>query len=169
MIKKKNTSESKVLIIGVGNILLRDEGLGIYAIEKLTRMNLPDHIVLAEAGTDIFKILTIEGIFEKIIIIDVIRVRKRPGSIYKFLLEDIQIESEAKSAHQIQIVDALKLIKQVDKRFEDVEVMIIGIEPECIELGTGLTNIVNSKLDLLLDKVLEESKNARSISGAEYN
>ncbi len=157
------TSEPKILVVGVGNILMMDEGIGVYALRELEKKQLPENVTLTDAGTDIFKIMSLDNEYHTVIIIDAIRRNEAPGSIYKFSIDEIKVDADDKNAHRISIVEALKLIKFSVGNYKNCQMILMGIEPEKIEFGVGLTETVQAKIDTLTELVLKEIENARSV------
>lgn len=161
-------SQNKILVVGVGNILLADEGLGIVALSELRRKLLSDDVVLFDAGTDIYKIMNFNDHFRKIIVLDAVKQKQPAGTIYRLPLEQIEIESDAKSSHQIKVIEALKLMQITIDNFKESEIIIMGVEPNRIDYCVGLSKEVENALFYFVDLVLEEIENARSIVSQEY-
>lgn len=157
------------MVVGVGNILLADEGFGIIALSELRKKILSDDVLLFDAATDIYKIMNLEENFEKIIILDAVKQKEPAGTIYRLPLHKIEIESDAKSSHQIKVIEALKLMQVTVNNFRDSEIIIMGVEPDKIEYSVGLSKEVERALVYFVDLVLEEIENARSIVGQKYN
>lgn len=162
-------SQDKILIVGVGNILLADEGFGIIALSELRKKILSDEVVLFDAATDIYKIMNLEESFKKIIVLDAVKQKQPAGTIYRLPLHKIEIESDAKSSHQIKVIEALKLMQVTIDNFRESEIIIMGVEPAKIEYSVGLSKEVERALFYFVDLVLEEIVNARSIVSQEYN
>ena len=153
----KVVSKTRILILGVGNILLRDEGIGPYAIEKLQREELPFDVELIDAGTQILDTLLSERVVEKLIIVDAIKTGGPCGSIYRFKPEDIEEVSEIKlSLHQATVIEALKILEFQNRL--PCETVIFGIEPKNIEWGLEPTNELKAKTPELIKLIKEEIK-----------
>lgn len=161
--------QDKILVVGVGNILLADEGFGIIALSELRKKIISDDVVMFDAATDIYKIMNLEGNFQKVIILDAVKQKEQAGTIYRLPLHKIEIESDAKSSHQIKVIEALKLMQVTINNFRDSEIIIMGVEPDKIEYSVGLSKEVERALVYFVDLVLEEIENARSIVSQEYN
>ncbi len=162
-------SQNKILVVGVGNILLADDGFGIIALSELRKKIFSDDVVMFDAGTDIYKIMNLDYHFQKIIILDAVKQKQRAGTIYRLPLDKIEIESDAKSSHQIKVIEALKLMQVTIDNFKNCEIIIMGVEPAQIEYCVGLSKEVDIALVYFVDLVLEEIENARSIVSQEYN
>lgn len=159
----------KLLIVGAGNTLMKDDALGIIALEQLKKIVDNPNVSFFNAGTDIFKLLIFQEKFKKIIILDVIQMGNEPGTIYRLNLDKIKEKQSEVSAHQIKLTEALKLIKLIHKNLCNTEIILYGIEPEEVSFGEGLTKKVNKSLKYLVNIVQSEIENARSIISQKYN
>jgi hydrogenase maturation protease len=150
-------ARNKTVVLGLGNPLMRDEGIGTVLIEKLSA--LADEfggIDFIDAGTGGMSILyLIEG-REKVIIIDCAYMNSSPGTIKKFRPD--QVRSVKKLAHQslheVDILKVIELAKQLDNCPPDI--IFFGIEPEKIEQGQGLTDTLTEKMQSYMDTILAE-------------
>lgn len=160
------TNDQKILVVGVGNILLSDEGIGVRVIQELQKSPPAEDVKLLDAGTDIFRIMTSDANYETIIVVDAIKGNKTPGTVFCFpVVEDLNVEIDNDSVHQIHIVEALKLMKQTVEIFRDTKILLLGVEPAKISYGVGLSTTIEQKVETLVDLVKKEIENARSIVG----
>ncbi len=159
----------KILIVGAGNTLMKDDGLGLIALHKLQKMINCENIHFFDSGTDIFKLMTIQDEYEKIIILDAIQAGNEPGTIYRLNLNEIDNINTSKSVHQIKITEALKLLKIIQNNFLKAEIIFYGIEPADISLGEGVTAVVQKSIKYLVDLVSMELADARSYDCQKYN
>ncbi len=148
---------AKLTILGVGNLLLSDEGAGIRAVEKLQEIksiSKNPNIKIIDGGTLGLDLLPIFEESEKLIIIDCVRGGEEPGTIYTMKLEDIKLKGRdlKLSMHDFTLVDVINLAKALGKKLPDIT--IYGIEPESFEMGMELTE----KVAEAVDKVVEEIK-----------
>ncbi len=162
-------SQTKILVVGVGNILLADEGIGVIALAHLRKRINYENVVLFDAATDIYRIMNFDECFNKIIVLDAVKQKQPAGTIYRLPLHNIEIESDAKSSHQIKVIEALKLMQITLKQFNESEIIIMGVEPDRIDYSVGLSEKAETALTYFVDLVLEEITNARSIVSQEYN
>lgn len=142
-----------VLVVGAGNILLGDEGVGVHVIRKLGTLDLPDNVEILDMGVAPFSIIPYLSGKRKIIIVDAVKAGGEAGNIYRFPAEQIE-KSEDKffSLHQIGIGDILTFLEPGEKE----EVIVIGIEPGEIKWGMNLSCCLEEKLSQLVDLVLKE-------------
>ena len=145
--------DPKILIIGVGNTILQDEGVGMHAARALEREKLPPGVLVIEAETSIMDFLPQIQAAEKIIIIDALRTGAPPGTIYRLTPEDLPVDA-ALSLHAMGPLQVIQLAKQAgDFR---AEVIIIGVEPKEMDLGMELTPEVKAQLPKIVEVVLGE-------------
>lgn len=147
---------TKISVIGLGNILLRDEGVGVHAVEALRKnFDFPEEVRLLDGGTLGLDLLPwIEGM-ERIIFVDAVDLKKEPGSI--FIIEDDEIPSFLKPAlsfHQVGLSDLL-----FASRFMGIspsKITLIGIQPEKIVTGLTLSESLSKNFEKLLQTILDK-------------
>jgi len=123
----------KCVILGVGNLLLKDEGIGVHVVQALKGMLLPDGVEVVDGGTSPDLPYLVEGA-DKLIVVDAVQAGGEPGSIYRLTPEDVAARPDALlSAHQMDLLASLRTLR-LDGGPK--EVVIIGVEPE--EIGWGL-------------------------------
>jgi len=145
----------RIVVIGVGNLLMKDEGIGIHAIRALQQIDLPPHIKLIDGGTSP-DLIAYTRAGDKMIIIDAARTGDKPGTIYRFKPEDLAAEKGSlASAHELGVVQNLKLMSLTGN--EPGETVIIGIEPKEIGWGMELSDFLQKKLPEIVRTVLKET------------
>ncbi len=144
------------MILGVGNILLKDEGIGVHVAHALQEMPLDKGVNVIDGGTFPDIIPLVEGA-DKLIVIDAALGGKEPGTIYRFAPEDIAAESAGLvSAHQISFVENLRTMKGLG--IEPKEVVIIGVEPKEIGWGLEPSPELQERIPEIVKMVLQEAK-----------
>jgi len=145
----------KILVVGIGNLLLTDEGVGVHIIQELSRMKLPENVELADIGTASFDLLTFMEGKDKVIIIDALVSDDKPGTLYRLSPDDL-ISGKRKlltSLHQFGIPQVLNLIKQKNQK---IEIVIFGIVPKDYQTySTELTPELVKALPHIIQKILE--------------
>jgi hydrogenase maturation protease len=142
-------------VLGIGNTLLRDEGIGCHVTNALAEIPLPD-VEIIDAGTypDIWQFVEDT---DKLVIVDAIKGGGIPGQIYRFHLEDITLEQKPLlSLHDMGLADNLMLMQLWHNIGETV---IIGIEPKDINWGLDLSPELQGKMSKIIDTVLLELNN----------
>jgi hydrogenase maturation protease len=146
----------KILILGIGNLILRDEGVGVHAVRELEGRKLPAHVEVIDGGTYLMDLLSVIQEAERIIVIDALRGKGEPGTIYRVFPDDLMAETERTlSLHQVGLLDVLGMGRQLGG---EPEVVIIGVEPKEISWGMELTSEVEAKIPQVVEAVLEELK-----------
>lgn len=146
----------QIVILGVGNILLKDEGVGVRVIEKLgERYHFPDNVKLVDGGTLGLQLLGTVAEANYLIVVDAVKNGKSPGTLYRFEAADIPHKVAYKnSLHQVDLLESLALSKALGNT---PEITILGVEPEDISpWGMELTPPVQEKVSELMNLVLKE-------------
>ena len=145
----------KILILGVGNVLLNDEGVGVHIAHKMMTLDLPPEVRVVEGGTDGFGLMHLILEADQLILIDAVKGGGAPGSIYRFELEDCPPYPDPykTSVHQISILEVIHLADLIGST---PRTTIIGIEPKEISWGMELTPEVEAKLPRVIEAVFEE-------------
>lgn len=144
------------LILGVGNLLLTDEGLGIHAVRKLLdHPDLPENVEVVDGGTAGLGLLYhLEGV-RRLVIVDAVETGGPPGTLVRLTGDKIPAYMALKlSPHEITLPDFLAAAKLRDLYPE--EVIVWGMQPASLEVGIDLSPALEEKLDELVDNVLAE-------------
>jgi hydrogenase maturation protease len=159
----KNLEESsgmRKFVLGIGNALLRDEGIGCHVAQALEEIPLPN-VKIIDGGTcpDLLQFLEDT---DKLIIVDAVKGGGPPGQIYRFHLEDIILEQKPfLSLHDVGLVDNLMLMKfwhSVD------ETVVIGVEPNQVDWGLELSPELQGKMPQIIDTILSELNTSANLS-----
>ncbi len=148
--------ESKVrfAVVGVGNLLLKDEGIGVHIAHALQQIDIPYNVKIIDGGTSLDLPDCLENV-DKLIIIDAVKTGGQPGTIYRFHPYDMDIESEGIiSLHELGLAQSLKMMRLIGN--EPKETVIIGIEPKEIDWGTELSAELQQKIPEIINIVLGE-------------
>jgi hydrogenase maturation protease len=144
----------RIVVIGVGNLLMKDEGIGIHALEALQEIDLPPDVKLIDGGTSPDLIAYTQA-GDKLIIIDAAKAGGEPGAIYRFRPEDLAVEKGTlTSSHELGVVQNLSLMSLLGTK--PSEIIIIGIEPAVIDAGLELSPTLQRKLPDIVKVVLKE-------------
>jgi len=147
------------VVLGIGNILLRDEGIGCHVVHALEEIPLSE-VGIIDGGTysDIFP--TLKDV-DKLIIIDAVKGGGTPGQIYRFHLEDITLEQKPfLSLHDVGLVDDLMLMQLWHpNEMGTGDTVIIGVEPKEINWGLELSPELQRKMPQIIEVILAELNN----------
>jgi len=150
----------KVSIVGVGNILCSDEGVGVYVIEKLRDMKLPEYVILYDCGTSGIAVLEALDGSLKGIIIDAVSMGGPPGKIYRFSLDEVLSMEDnlfrMVSLHQFDLVSTLKLASYTDVYRLPGDIVIIGVEGKDYSFNVGLSKEVEEAIPDVIELVIKE-------------
>lgn len=146
----------KNIIIGVGNLLFKDEGVGICASLYLKEnYEFDTYLEIIDGGTLGFKLMTYFQEYDNVIILDTVSIEDKAGSIYR-LPSDVLLGlgQYRKTAHEVEIVEMLEICSVLEKH---AQVTIIGIIPEDIEsVKIGLTNKIEKSFDAFISQALTD-------------
>lgn len=135
-------------IIGIGNYLMSDEGVGVHAIEELGNLKWPDNIELIDGGTPGVSLLHIISGRKLAIIIDCADFGGKPGDIKVLDPENLLPDNKKESGlHATDLLTVLELAKQTANYPK--KLVIIGIQPKKIEMGITLTPAILKSLKKL--------------------
>ncbi|MCX6003799.1 MAG: HyaD/HybD family hydrogenase maturation endopeptidase [Chloroflexi bacterium] len=153
--EKLPTAHPSILIMGVGNILLSDEGVGVHVVRAMQKMKLPDNVELLDGGTASMSFLDNLSSREKVIIIDAVKGNDKPGTIYRFTPSDITAQKEmVTSLHQIGILDSLNMAQFLGTAPQNV--IIYGIEPKELDWGMSLSSEVAAVIPRVIELIFKE-------------
>jgi len=146
----------KTLILGVGNILLSDDGVGVHVGRRLEEeMAFPPEVEVLDGGTKGMDLLHyLEGV-SRLLIIDAVETGEPPGTLVRLTGEQVPAYLSIKmSPHEIGLPDML-FAAQLREIYPD-EVVILGVQPATTEVGLDLSEPVAAQVDELVKRVLEE-------------
>ncbi len=149
-------SEGRILIVGVGNLLLGDEGVGIHAVRELEKRSLPPYVDVVDGGTAGLNLLDLMIGQQRVIIIDAVDGGAQPGTVFRFSPEEIveDVERLPLSLHQMEVLNVLQLATYLGQPLPPV--VVYGIQPETMDWSTELSATLGSRMDELLHAVLNE-------------
>jgi hydrogenase maturation protease len=145
----------RVLVLGIGNILMGDDGVGVYVVRHIEEsgMRLPEGVDLLDGGTAGFDLMGLIDEYDKIVIVDALKTPDRPGSVYRFTPEHAVETCARYSMHEVGIMEVIRTLGIV-KRSPELE--FVGIVPENIgDLDTSLSRAVEESIPRAVEVVLE--------------
>jgi hydrogenase maturation protease len=155
----------RIVIVGVGNVLLKDEGIGVHVVRALQEMSLASpggDVEVVDGGTSLGALDRAEGA-DKLIIIDAARGGGEPGTIYRFAPDEVSGEPKLlTSLHDLGLLDSLRMMESVGN--PPRETVIIGVEPAEVDWGLELTPALRGKLPDVVRRVVEEQAGSGSQS-----
>lgn len=146
----------EVLVIGLGNPIMADDGLGLAALERLRqRWSLPESVRLVDGGTWGMNLLPLIEEAERVVFLDAINVGGPVGSLVRLEREELpRLFAHKLSAHQIDLREVLAVAELRGTVPSDL--VAIGLQPGRLEMSSGLSPELECRLDELLTAVLEQ-------------
>lgn len=147
---------NKVSIIGLGNLLLRDEGVGVHVVTKLQKeYDLPEELSVLDGGTLGLDLLPLIEGQEKIIFIDAADLKMEPGAVAIIENENLPSFLAPKlSFHHVGLADLL--FASTIQGSKPTQVILIGIQPEKVEVGLSLSDTLTQKLSQIIDLIIKK-------------
>lgn len=155
MVKEKESNDRpKTVVMGAGNILMGDDGIGVHVVRALKEHGgLPDGVDLIDAGTATLDALPLLDGVECLIIIDAVKGGGPAGAIYLFTPENVdEAPSGRVSLHQISLLDALKSNHFMGRR--GCRATIVGVEPKDIVESLELSSELEKRIPEIIQTVL---------------
>jgi hydrogenase maturation protease len=148
----------RIVVLGVGNILLSDEGVGVRAIEALREgYLLPDGVEVIDGGTSGMELLEDLSSVDLLVVADAVKAGKPPASIIRIAGADVPVFFRAKiSPHQVGLSDVLADLEFMGE--PPRETVIIGVQPVSMETRMELTPDVAARLPEVVDMIVAELK-----------
>jgi hydrogenase maturation protease len=142
----------KTLVLGVGNLLLGDEGVGVHAARALIAKGCPDNTVVLDIGTAILDALPAVEEADRIIVVDAIKADGSPGTIYRMPFDAFLRPQCIASMHGFDFSRLLALAEH----HQSPEVLVFGVEPRHIDWSLELSSEVQQAMPALLEAVCQE-------------
>lgn len=153
---QESKSNCTTLVVGLGNTLQCDDGLGVRAVEMLVNRDLPPDVKAEALGTPGVGLINIMEGWSRVYIIDAAHLGQQPGTWRRFEPEEVRlIASEGLySLHETEVADVLALSEAVGLLPD--EVILYGMQPECIAWGEQLSLAVQTALPHLVDHIYHD-------------
>lgn len=142
------------VVLGIGNLLLKDEGVGIHVASRMMKMHLPRNVEVVDGATATWDVVSLADGADRLIIVDAVRGGEAPGTIYRLSPDDITMSEEKPlSLHQIDLLQMLDVCALIGRKPLTV---IIGVEPKEINFGMELSPEVEEIVPQIIELILEE-------------
>jgi hydrogenase maturation protease len=140
------------LILGMGNLLLCDEGVGVHVARALAQRDLPPNVAVVEAGTAFLDVLPDIEKADRILLIDAMEAGGAPGSVYRVPFDQCLHPEMLASLHGFDLSRVLFMAGSN----RAPEVTVFGVEPARIEWGTDLSPVIRKVLPAVERAILNE-------------
>ena len=148
-------SRCPILVLGIGNILLSDEGVGVHVIEKMRQVSMSEDVELVDGGTAGADLLDVLAEREKVIVVDAVQADCEPGTVLRFTADElVQSSQDSMSLHELGLAEALTMTGQLGCAPEDV--VVFGIKPKDIGYGLELSEEIAASVPKVVELVQAE-------------
>jgi len=147
----------KITLLGLGNILMRDDGVGVHAAKAVQeRFEVPPELDIVDGGTAGLDLLPFLEGRDGVLFVDAVDFGKEPGFIGELVNDAIPafFGKDKSSLHHVGLAEVLATARLLNILPE--EICLIGIQPQAIEMGLELTEILQGKLDLLVARITDK-------------
>lgn len=146
----------RTVILGIGNTILSDEGVGVHAAEALrAAYDLPEGVEVIDGGTAGMELLDPLSGVDLLLVLDAVKTKRAAGSVVCLTGSEVPVFFRSKlSPHQVSICDVLASLEFAGDPPKDL--VLIGVEPESLELGTELTPTVAARVPEMVATALEQ-------------
>jgi hydrogenase maturation protease len=150
----------QALVLGIGNLLIGDEGVGCKAVEELARRyQLPPAVECIDGGTAGFELLPMLEGRDHVILIDALRDEREPGTV--IMVEDEHVPKafmNRTTPHQLGICDVLAAAELTDALPKHLT--LYGVEPKQLDVGIGLSPEVEAGMEKVISAVVEQLRHS---------
>ncbi len=151
-----HADKKQIVVIGMGNVLMQDEGIGVRVVEELeNRYHIPADVTVIDGGTTGMGLLEPIRECDALIVADAVNTGAPVGSLARIANDDIPAFVQTKlSNHQLGLSDLLGLLTLQGQKPEHIA--IIGMVPHSLEQKLGLTPEAEEGIDTMIDMILAE-------------
>lgn len=146
---------ASVLILGIGNLLLSDEGVGVHAVRCLAQRELPPGVDILDGGTSGADLVDHLDGRAKVVVIDAASGDGPPGTVYRCQARDLMEQAESLSLHEFGLLDSLRMAEQLGCAPQ--RVIVLGVQPATMEPGLELSPEVVAALPGIIKLALAEA------------
>ncbi len=148
-------SSMRTLVLGLGNLVHSDDGVGVHAIQRLQQdSRVPSEVVLTDGGTQGLSLLPHISGFQRLLVIDAVDVGQTPGTLIRLEGKALEKLPGKPSVHQLGFEDLMVALKLLGESPE--EIVVIGVQPQSTDWSAELTPPVRESLDELVGVVIAQ-------------
>ena len=148
------SAKSHVLIVGVGNILLKDEGIGVHIVHELEKLELPEGVRVFDSGTGGLSLIDLMKETPRVVFLDAAELGKKPGTVMRFSPQEVKMASDGNfSLHEVGLPEVFLLASFLGV---SPDVVIFGIQPKEIAWEIGLSPELRREVPGIVKLVLKE-------------
>jgi len=143
------------MVLGVGNVLRSDEGVGVHAARLLEQRALPAGVKVVKAGIAVGAALDGYRRIGKLVVVDAVDAKAQPGAVFRFRPREVERRRALmRSLHELDLFDALDRLERGG--CEVGEVVVVGVQPKSTDWGMDLSGEVRARLDDVVSMVESE-------------
>lgn len=155
MVNNSENSRKPFLVLGIGNTLLSDEGIGVHVIEQMQAISTPEHVEIIDGGTSGVDLLDILADRDTVIVVDAVDTGCRPGTVLRFGIDQlIKKDHPYISMHEVGIAETIRMTEQLG--CAPKEVIVFGIQPKTIQCGLELSKDIEHVVQEVVELILIE-------------
>lgn len=148
-------------VIGIGNPLNGDDGIGIALIQELEKRGIPPNISIFDAGTGGMKVLHFLKDLDEVIIIDAVHFGGEPGDFVFFEPDEVRSMNIPKGSHDSNLFEVLELSENLGEIPE--KIIIMGVQPKNTEIGEDLSEDVENSIEDMLISLKKKIEDLHSL------
>src|SRR6202162_3784923 len=153
------------VVLGLGNTLHSDDGIGPQAIERLrSDARMPEDVALIEGGTLGLELLTYIWDCSYLLVLDAVDVGQPPGTLIRMSGQKLQTLPGKGSVHQLGVADLLVALRVLAR--QQPTVVLLGVQPATTEWGTELSPAVGTVMGSLIEAAVAELIRVEAITSA---
>lgn len=143
------------MVIGIGNIILSDDGVGVHAARCLQDdARLPAGVTILDGGTLGLDLAPFVSDAHRLLFLDAVNSDEPPGTLTRMKGTDLLSQTHSRSVHQLGVADLIAALTLVSSEPQDI--VVLGVQPANTEWGTSLSPEVEAALTSLVDAALEQ-------------
>ena len=155
----------KYVVLGLGNTLHSDDGVGPQAVERLrSDARVPEDVALIEGGTLGLELLTYIWDCSYLLVLDAVDVGQPPGTLVRMSSQELQTLPGRGSVHQLGVADLLVALRVLAR--QPPTVVLLGVQPATTEWGTELSPAVGAVMGSLIEATVAELMRVEAITSA---
>lgn len=142
-----------ILVLGIGNYLMGDEGVGVQLVQEMNKMQLPEYIDILDGGTGGFLLLNCFEAYRNIIFVDATMDGREEGTVRLIRPRFASDFPSALSVHDVGLKDMIEAVYLMDNR-PDIQLFTISIRqmtPMCIDLSPAVQQAIPNAISQILE------------------
>lgn len=141
------------VVLGVGNLILGDDGLGVHVVRALKARGCPENVEILDGGTAPLDALATVGPVQRLVVVDAADLGEEPGAIRTLSPDDlVPAAGDSVSLHDLDLIWALNVLRMTGQ--EPKAVTIVGVQPASMDWSTELSPAVAARLEDVIEAVL---------------